>query len=304
MAFLPTPIDNGEYSVEMNPDSVSADVLCLLHDHGVNRCSFGVQTFSDSGLKLLGRRHSAAQAKKAVTQAVKMNFTSVSLDLISAWPGQSLADLKNDLDTALALGVRHLSCYNLILDEKSAFPARLQELGLSEKSDDEARRFWDTTVEILDKAGFEHYEISNFSLPGYGCRHNIRGWKGYEYHGIGAAAHSCIAGARFANISAVTEYVQSMEKGESPVIFSEELEPEERARECAVFWLRLAEGIGEKEFQARTGFDFRNLFSPKIKSMLSAGYLEKKTDCAGESHIKVADEYYPLLDAVLVELLS
>ena len=170
-----------EFTVECNPDSLSREKLSLLRQCGVNRLSIGVQTFNPDGLHLLGRRHTADAAKKAITQAFEMGFTSVSLDLIIAWPGQTQEMLIQDLKTAISLGVTHISCYNLIVEEKTAIFTDFASGALIEKTDNEAREFWDISETYLAENGFDHYEISNFAKPEKQCKHNVNCWKGLDY---------------------------------------------------------------------------------------------------------------------------
>lgn len=301
MAILPMPVASGEATLEFNPDSASPSKLDLVRQHGFNRCSFGVQTFSPEGLRLLDRRHDAECAKTALRAAVAAGFSSVSLDLITAWPGQTLACLRDDLRQALDLGVRHISCYNLMVDPEGSFPQRLRAFGRTEMDEDTVRKYWDVTVEYLSRHGFEQYEVSNFALPGHACRHNIAIWKGKEYHGIGAGAHSHIDGRRFANFNDVGAYIRAVNAGEAHEEFEERLPAKEKAKECAVFWLRLAEGIDTAEFRERTRFGFFDLYADELPPLLAQGYLEEIT-IHGRRRVRIAPRCLPLLDAVLVDL--
>lgn len=292
-----TPVS--EATCELNPDSTDADKLRLLLNGGVNRCSFGVQTFSEKGLRLLGRRHDGASARRAVELALKLGFPEVSLDLITAWPGQNERELLEDLQQAADLGVTHLSCYQLAMEEGSVFRRQLLGNKLEEKDDDETRRFWDLTESRLVQLGFWHYETSNYCRPGHACRHNVAIWKGGEYLGVGAAAHSHLGGRRFANVINTREYIATIEEGRLPEAFSETLDPEAKARESAVFWLRLFEGIDLAEFRERTGFNFQELYAEVLPGLVERGLLVL-ADAGGR--IRVAKEHQPILDAILVEL--
>ncbi len=303
LSILPIPENGAEATCEMNPDSVDADKLRLLRDRGITRCSFGVQTFSPEGLAMLGRRHGAAAAREKIELAAGMGFASINIDLITAWPEQTEECLREDLRTAVELGANHISCYNLILEEESSFYEVMTLLGVQEKEDGEVRRFWDIADERLTEAGFEHYETSNFAKPGFRCQHNVDTWKGKDYLGIGVAAHSHIRSRRFANCHNVSEYIQAGREEKLLEVFSEQLEFEDKARECAVFWLRLAEGIDCREFFERTGYDLLDLYRNVFPDMVERGLLEYVEDGGVVSKVRVGRKYQPVLDSVLVDLI-
>lgn len=300
LALLPFPRD-GEATCELNPDSATPDKLAAARRRGVNRCSFGVQTFSEAGLKLLERRHDAATAVAAVAGAVRMGFSSVGLDLIVGWPGQTERELRRDLETAADLGVRHVSCYQLTLEEGSAGYRRLGPL-MAEVSETALRKLWDVCEEVLEARGFVHYETSNFARPGFVCRHNRDVWEGGEYLGLGLSAHSHLGGRRFANTADIDLYTASAGKPKAIEVFSERLEPAAKARECAVFWLRLFEGIDIPRFQKRTGFNFFTLYGKISYDLFERGLLERVNDSGGTPRVRVPKRLHPVLDAILVDL--
>ncbi len=295
-SFLPMP-ENGEATCELNPDSTDMRKLALLREAGINRVSFGVQTFSPGGLSLLGRRHDAETARKRIVEAVQAGFFSVNIDFITAWPGQSLECLRRDLLEAVNLGVTHISCYNLMIEEESGFHRVMGERGLVRKDEDEVRVFWDETVSVLERHGFEQYEISNFARPGYCCRHNVDTWKGKEYLGIGVSAHSHIRGERFANTSNIERYIALLGNGELAESFSERLGGEEKARECAVFWFRMMDGIDSREFLERTGVDLFSLYARELPSLVERGIVVIEGPV-----VRIRREYHPVLDSILIDL--
>lgn len=302
LAFVPFPDSDGEATVELNPDSCGESVLDALLEKGVNRCSFGVQTFDSAGLAFMRRRHDAKTADKAVTLAIKKGVRSVNIDLIAAWPGQAISVLRDDIARAVDLGVTHISCYSMMIEEYGKFRQYLDTLGIREKDDDEARKFWDTTNDLLARAGFVRYEVSNFAKPGFECRHNLSIWKGGAYHGIGAAAHSYIDGRRYANFDGVDQYIDAMRSGASTERFSERLDETAKARECAVFWLRLTEGVALADFRKTTGIDFLDLYKTELPPLLDSGILVFSRDEDGKQYIRVPEDYFPVLDSILVEL--
>jgi oxygen-independent coproporphyrinogen-3 oxidase len=223
------------------------------------------------------------------------------LDLIHSWPGQTPAMFGRDLRHALELGITHLSCYALSI-EPGTILARKMAIGNETGDEREGREFWDIAETILGESGFAHYETSNFANPGCRCRHNVEIWKGGEYAGYGVSAHSHWLGRRFANTGDIHAYLESLFRGESAEIFSERLLSEKKARECAVFWMRLFEGIDAEEFADRTGFRFRELYADVLPELLEKGYIETDSGQAGEI-FRVPPEYQPVLDSILVELL-
>lgn len=299
LSLLPLPDKGNEATCELNPDSVENEKLALLKASGCTRCSFGVQTFSQKGLRLLARRHDAKTAIDRVRRAVEMGFDSINLDLITAWPGQTFDELIFDLRMAVDLGVTHISCYNIMYERGSLFYNLLYNNKLEEKNDGETAMFWRHTEEFLERSGFVHYETSNFARPGFQCRHNINTWKGKEYLGIGASAHSHIAGRRFANTTDTAEYVDTLLKGKSAEVFSECLSPKEKARETAVFWLRLFDGIDYTEFRERTGYDLFELYGEELAILLRAGTVATSDD---RQKVFVPKKYQSVLDSILVDL--
>lgn len=289
-----------EATCELNPDSATPEKLSLLRDYGITRCSFGIQTFSEQGLRYLQRRHDAAIAIRAVERAIRIGFTSVNIDLINGWPGHDEKQLRRDLEIICNLGIQHISNYTLIIEEEAplaeAFRGSLADGDAQEERD---RRYWEYIEEYLGVYGFEHYETSNFSLPGHCCIHNVLTWKGGEYIGLGVAAHSHLAGRRFANTDDIGDYLANASFPERIETYSERLEPEEKAMECAVFWLRLFVGVDLREFRARTGFDFAELYADELPHLLAEGMVEYAE--TGE-YIRVPRSHQPILDAIVSHL--
>lgn len=300
-SFLPLPKDGGEASCEMNPDSASAEKLSIVRESGINRISFGVQTFSEKGLRLLGRRHDSARAEKVVAEAFRLGFSRISIDLISCWPGQTEQDLEEDLRRALGMGVEHVSCYTFMLEEGTPGYAAYSGMFRDDGGEWE-RRCWDLTEEWLcGRGGFRHYEVSNFARPGGECEHNTAIWRGGEYVGIGVAACGFLSGRRYGNVADLSAYLRFPAGGDVHALeaWSERLHVEEAARECAVFWLRLYEGVELALFRARTGVDFFALYGGRIEVLLSEGVMEY---CGGGGRIRVKPEWMPVLDSLLVDL--
>ncbi|MBN2712031.1 MAG: radical SAM family heme chaperone HemW [Planctomycetes bacterium] len=288
-----------EFTMEANPGTLSMDKLKRMRRIGVNRVSIGVQSFSDEGLSVLGRIHNAKQAQGAVAIAGEAGFDNISIDLIFGWPGQTLEMWESDLKKALQLGVPHISCYGLTYESGTSITSLVDSGALERVSEDLEREMFDLTAEMLGAGGLPRYEISNFSVPGFECRHNINYWKGGEYVGFGASAHSCLADTRYANVDDCESYVRMLTDEGDARIFEETLDPERRARECAVIWLRLAEGIKADEFREHTGYPLEELFVSELPGLTGQGLLEW-TD--GGGYLRLSDEAIPLADSVLSEL--
>ena len=193
-----------EFTVECNPGTVDAAKLRALRAGGVNRLSFGVQTFDDTLLKKIGRIHTGAQAREAMALARAAGFQNVSMDLIYGLPGESLAELERDLEAMVALEPEHISIYGLQLEEGTAF-AKMQEMGrLALPDEDTVERMYDTMTSFLPAHGYARYEISNFAKPGFESRHNLSYWQDVPYLGVGAAAHSYLEGQRYENVREIS----------------------------------------------------------------------------------------------------
>ena len=184
-----------EFTVELNPESTTPELLSLLQQNGVNRVSFGVQSMNDAELAAIGRLHTAERARWAVDLAASMGFDNISVDLIYGLPGQTTDSFSRSLRQVLALPVSHLSCYNLQLEEGT--PLFLRQTQLSFPDEDSQEEMYQQLLRLTKQAGFAHYEISNFALPGRRAVHNSGYWTGKDYLGLGAAAHSKLGNCRY-----------------------------------------------------------------------------------------------------------
>ena len=204
-----------EITIECNPDDLaphstdpSHDLATELHRLGFNRISIGIQTFNDSLLSLLHRRHNSAQAIKAVQNAQNAGFDNISIDLMFGLPGQTLADLRSDVNQALSLGIQHLSVYSLQCEEGTPLSQMLDSGTLDVADDELSRSMYEYILDATRKAGFQHYEISNFALPGRESIHNSNYWHSVPYLGVGAGAHSYNLHSRQSNPESLTDYIK------------------------------------------------------------------------------------------------
>lgn len=243
-------VENGaEITIEGNPDDLTPDYLAQLRHLGVNRLSIGVQTFSDARLRFLHRRHDAVRAIEAVHAAQQVGFDNISVDLMFGFPGQTIADWQDDVSQALALGVQHISAYSLMYEEGTRLTTLLERGDITEVSEDDSRRMYECLIDLLLQAGFRHYEISNFAIPGYESRHNSGYWYGVPYLGIGAGAHSYDGFNRFYNVESLKDYLAG-----APFV-KESLTPAERYNEYVYTGLRTESGISISRIQELFGED-------------------------------------------------
>ena len=232
---------NAEITLEANPDTLSLEYLEGLRKTGINRLSIGIQSFFDNDLQYLGRRHNAHHARQCLDWAKQADFNNISLDLIYGLPGQTMEDWKKDVELALSLGIKHLSAYALSYEEGTRLDAMLRQ-GLVKEADEElSLQMYQHLMSATEEAGYLHYEISNFALPGYHSRHNSSYWQGTPYLGLGAGAHSYDGlRSRRANLPDVKAYIAAT--GDVPHE-TETLSDEELYNEFVMTRLRTSNGI-------------------------------------------------------------
>jgi len=263
-----------ELSVEANPVDLDETKFNILADAGVTRISLGAQSFDNRKLKLLERDHDAAAIGRAYALARRL-AQSVSLDLIFGVPGESLADWQRDLDQAVSLAPDHISTYGLTFEKGTAFWSRLSHGDLHRIDEDVERQMYEVAIDSLTSAGYEHYEVSNFARPGHRCRHNENYWLCGSYYAAGPGAARFLDGRRETNHKSTTTYIARVLAGQSPVAESEQLGPEDAARERLVFALRRLEGINTAEFASSTGFTVESLGGEALPRLLNHRLLER-----------------------------
>jgi len=255
-----------EWDLEANPATIRRDKARLLREAGVTRLSLGVQSWDDALLGTLGRIHSAADAERSYILLREAGFTNLNIDLMFSVPGQSLAQWEATLSKTISLQPEHVSCYCLTYEEDTEYFRKL--LGGAFRQDDEHdAQLFETTMETLPAAGYEHYEISNYAQPGCESRHNLAYWRGHDYLGFGPSAFSTVGAQRWENVRDTASYTQRVLGGESTVGFSEVLTPEIRAGEMAAFGMRTAEGVALKDLQRWPG---------AIAEFQELGFLEER----------------------------
>lgn len=288
-----------EFTIEANPGSTDAAKLDLLLKRGVNRISFGVQSFQPHLLKLLGRIHGANQGREAVTLARAAGFTNISIDLMHGLPGQSLDDLSLDLDEALALGTEHISAYGLIYEDGTPLKNAVAEGKLKRLPPEEESAHYRLVMDRLEAGGLPQYEISNYARPGREARHNLIYWHNEAYLGVGVSAAGFVNFERVTNHYEMDVYMGAIERGEDPVASRETLDQRARAREALVLELRLRVGVSPAVFGKRWGLDIEDASATgaTLQKFQSVGLMEK-VDCRW----RIARAGLPVADGVLSEL--
>src|SRR5436190_14261557 len=231
-----------EWSIEANPGSVSVKKAAALRESGVNRISLGVQSWDNELLHLLGREHDAAQAEESFHIFRGTGFSNISIDLMFALPGQTETQWRDSLQKTITLEPEHISTYCLTYEEDTEFLARFQRGEFSAHDETEAR-FLELAMTMLEQAGYEHYEISNYARPGFCSEHNWAYWRGADYIGIGPSAFSTRGFERWQNIADHNEYARRLFANESPITSIEKLTPAMKRTEHIALGLRTREGI-------------------------------------------------------------
>ncbi len=261
-----------EWTVECNPATVSLDKAKLLRAYGVNRVSMGVQSLNEALLDRLGRVHTREMAFKSFDVLRQAGFDNLNLDLMFAIPGQTLEVWRETLTEAVAMGSEHLSSYEVIYEEDTALYAQLHA-GEFDEDEELACAMYDELVERAVAAGFQQYEVANFSRGALrNCRHNLNYWRGGSFYGLGPSATSYVRGVRTRNWSNTRLYCEQLEKGNRAFESREELAPLARAGETAAFGLRMVAGWPFEQFQQITGHDLRREWAGDMANLERQGW--------------------------------
>ncbi len=266
--------ETAEITMEANPGTVSEAYLSAIRELGINRLSLGVQSLNDRDLRLLGRGHTAADAREAVGIARSSGFNNVNIDLVYGLPGQSLPHWLNTLDEALALTPPHVSLYALTLEEGTPMWQAMQDGSLPCVEPDLTAEQYELAEDLLTACSYRHYEISNWAKAGSECRHNTTYWLNKPYIGIGISAHSWIDNHRLGNTCNLNEYLASL-AGNLPLLpaISEYIGPELELAETVILGLRLDTGIGIDDINNRFVVDLMEHYGQTIEELREAGLL-------------------------------
>lgn len=268
-----------EITLEMNPGTVTLDGLREFRNLGVNRASFGAQTFDDGELAKLGRSHSSGETLQTFDWLRAAGFDNVSFDLIAGLPGQSISAWRRNLEQSLALNPEHLSFYLLEVHEGTPLAEHIRTGKQPRPDADLAAQMYELMLESAFAAGYEHYEISNLCRPGFESRHNTKYWNGTAYYGLGCSAHS-YGGERqrWANERNVLRYIERIEAGVDVVVERTELTPAEVRAEAVFLGLRLMRGLNARQYQIHFGVDLLTEHQAELKQFCDAGLIELDGD--------------------------
>ena len=266
-----------ELTIEANPGDLDQEKIAVLKDSPVNRVSLGVQTFNDRMLKQIGRSHSEKDIYENIANLKKAGFDNISIDLIYALPKQTMEDVKTNVAKAISLDIPHMSLYSLILENHTVFMNRMRQGKLPLPKEDLEAKMFDYIIAELEKAGFEHYEISNFSKPGFESRHNLMYWDNAEYYGIGAGASGYVDGVRYKNHGPIRHYLQAVEAGNARVQ-EEVLTLNEKMEEEMFLGLRKKSGVSKKRFEEKFGLSFEDQYGSVVSELTEQGLLVPDRD--------------------------
>jgi oxygen-independent coproporphyrinogen-3 oxidase len=266
---------DSEVTLEANPESVDPGKLSALRDAGVNRLSFGVQSFRDAELRRLSRLHDANRARAALREAREAGFDNVSLDLMMWLPSQRVDDWLESVDAAIASNPDHLSLYLLEVYPNAPLKEDMARAKWSQAPDDDAAAMYVTAMERLEAAGFAQYEISNVAKSGRASRHNLKYWTDGEWLGLGCGAHGTVDGVRTKNVSAIDDYIERLAKGQPVASEVHRMDAAERLGDALFTGLRLTRGIDMDVVQQRYGVDVWERYRADLTPFIDAGLLTR-----------------------------
>lgn len=291
---------NCEISLEANPTSSEAEKFRALRDIGINRLSIGIQALNNNDLKFLGREHSAQEAISVIETAAKI-FENFSFDLIYARPKQTLEDWEQELKRAISFGTKHLSLYQLTIEKGTKFFSQFARKEFVMPNENLSAEFYEMTNKITSDAGFELYEISNYSQKNFECRHNLVYWQGGDYLGIGAGAHSRIYFNGAEKRQALTmlheplAWLNKVEESGAGIQKAEKISADELLEELILMGLRLAEGISNEIFQTHFQRKIEEIFDlKKLKALANQGLIEISKD-----NIKIPNQSRLLTNSII-----
>ena len=288
---------NAEITMECNPDDISPEFTNMLSRLSINRVSMGAQTFADSRLRLLHRRHNSDEVKHAVKLLREAGIKNISIDLMFGFPDESLSQWKEDISAALALNVEHISAYSLMYEEDTPLWKMLDTGKVKEIDEELSLTMFKELVCQLTDAGYEHYEISNFARPGYRSRHNSSYWHQVPYIGLGAAAHSFDLNSRQWNVADLKLYIEEINNGIIPME-REELDNDTTFNDIITTALRTSDGIDLNAMETRLGKRYRNTLISAAGKHLEQGLLEIRHD-----RLRLTSEGIFISDMVMSDLM-
>ncbi|MGT2929706.1 radical SAM family heme chaperone HemW [Streptococcus dentasini] len=267
-----------EFTIEANPGDLTPDKIAVLKESAVNRVSLGVQTFDDKELKRIGRSHNEAQIYTTIRDLKAAGFDNISIDLIYALPGQTMEQVKANVKKALSLDIPHMSLYSLILENHTVFMNQMRRGRLNLPTEDLETDMFHYIINELEKNGFEHYEISNFSKPGYESRHNLVYWDNVEYYGVGAGASGYLNGVRYRNRGPIQHYLKAIAAEGHSRLHEETLSKAEMMEEEFFLGLRKKSGLSISHFEEKFQENFQERYGQIVDGLIRDGLLQVTGD--------------------------
>lgn len=286
--------EDAEITCEMNPGTVTEAFLRVLKDNGFNRVSMGMQAKQEALLQTLGRTHRFEDVAHSVSLCQKAGFQNINVDLMFGIPGQTVQNVLASIKSAIALGVTHISCYGLIVEENTPIQKDILSGALVLPDEEAEREMYDAAIRLLAKNGFEQYEISNFAISGHECRHNIGYWQQEPYLGVGLAAHSMENDVRFCNTGWLDDYLAGQ-----GVVEREPIALVDRQFETLMLGLRMTRGISLEAFEKRHGVPFESVYGEKARALEAKGLV-----AISNGFLRLTRRGMDVQNAVLVELMG
>ncbi len=265
--------EHAEYTFEANPGDLSPDKLKALYEGGVNRLSFGVQSFNDDLLQRIGRTHRAKDVFTSVEAAKNIGFDNISIDLMYSLPGQTIDDFAATLKQAFTLDIKHFSGYSLIIEPKTVFYNLLRKGKLLTPGEDAEASMYRLLMEEMAGHGYKQYEISNFAKDGYESIHNITYWNNEEYYGFGAGAHGYVNGNRRSNFGPLKKNMEPLAEGSLPLLDNHKVTQTEQMEEELFLGLRKNSGVSLSAFREKYNQEIEKLFANELKELLDRGLI-------------------------------
>lgn len=288
---------NWEFTMEANPGTTDLEKLKLMRSFGVNRLSFGVQSFDDDLLKRIGRIHDVPDVYRSIDNAVTAGFSNISVDLMFGLPDQTLEQFRASIEKAMQLPITHISSYGLKVEENTVFHSLYQKGQLPLPAEETELAMYLLLIELLEQHGFKQYEISNFAKPGMESRHNCTYWLNHDYYGLGAGAHGYVNGVRHVNAGPLAKYVEMAQSG-LPRVEEFTVEPAEAMEDQLILGLRLIQGLDLARFERRFGLTVEQEFGEIVKEEIAKGMLVEQ-----DGYLRLTKTALPLGNEVFARFL-
>ena len=289
--------ENAEITIEANPNSIDKNKTIEWKESGVNRVSIGLQSINSNLLKLLGRPHTKQDYIRAYEDVISAGINNINTDCLIGLPRQKLSDVKKMLAFLVKLKVTHLSVYSLILEEDTPLHKMVTTGQLKLPKEEKTLGMYNYTRKFLKENGFERYEVSNFALAGYECKHNLHTWQMHEYIGVGAGAYGYIDGVRYGNVEQIEDYISAVSTGNKPIKLEEKISNTELFEESIMLGLRTKYGVNLKDIKEKYNIDLYETKKNELASFLKMGVIEINND-----NLVLTDMGYPILNKIILEL--